>query len=103
MYETRDQERPVYEAKGIETVRRDGCPLVAKTLEKVLRILFETKDVSLVKSYICNQFTRLIGGQINVQDLTYAKEFRGVNGYKPTACVPALELTRCQFKSLYNI
>lgn len=30
MYESADQEKPVYEAKGIETVRRDGCPAVAK-------------------------------------------------------------------------
>ena len=30
MYETLDQAEPVYDAKGIETVRRDGCPAVAK-------------------------------------------------------------------------
>ena len=30
MYESPDQEKPVYDAKGIETVRRDGCPAVAK-------------------------------------------------------------------------
>lgn len=30
MYESVDQTEPIYEAKGIETVRRDGCPAVAK-------------------------------------------------------------------------
>lgn len=30
MYETADQKKATYEAKGIETVRRDGCPAVAK-------------------------------------------------------------------------
>ena len=30
MYETLDQKEPVFDAKGIETVRRDGCPAVAK-------------------------------------------------------------------------
>lgn len=30
MYESPDQKQPIYEAKGIETVRRDGCPAVAK-------------------------------------------------------------------------
>lgn len=30
MYETPEQEEPEYLAKGIETVRRDGCPAVAK-------------------------------------------------------------------------
>ncbi|XP_030377595.1 DNA polymerase zeta catalytic subunit [Scaptodrosophila lebanonensis] len=94
MYETPDQTEPVYEAKGIETVRRDGCPAVAKMLEKVLRILFETADVSKVKQYVCRQFTKLLSGRANLQDLIFAKEFRGLNGYKPTACVPALEMTR---------
>lgn len=31
-YETPSQLEPVYEAKGIETVRRDGCPAVVKVL-----------------------------------------------------------------------
>lgn len=30
MYESSDQKVPQYDAKGIETVRRDGCPAVAK-------------------------------------------------------------------------
>lgn len=30
MYESWDQKNPVFDAKGIETVRRDGCPAVAK-------------------------------------------------------------------------
>ena len=30
MYETPDQKEPVYDAKGIETVRRDTCSAVAK-------------------------------------------------------------------------
>ena len=29
-YESPEQSKPEYEAKGIETVRRDGCPAVAK-------------------------------------------------------------------------
>uniref|UniRef100_A0A2M4B8C7 DNA polymerase zeta catalytic subunit n=1 Tax=Anopheles marajoara TaxID=58244 RepID=A0A2M4B8C7_9DIPT len=94
MYESADQEKPTYEAKGIETVRRDGCPVVAKMLEKVLRILFETCDVSKVKQYTCRQFTKILEGRVNLQDFIFAKEFRGEDGYKPGACVPALELTR---------
>lgn len=94
MYESPDQEQPVYEAKGIETVRRDGCPIVVKMLEKTLRILFETCDVSAVKRYVNRKFTKLLKDEISLQDLIFAKEFRGIGGYKPTACVPALELTK---------
>lgn len=63
-------------------------------LEKTLRILFETCDVSAVKQYICRQFTKILSGRANIQDLIFSKEFRGTNGYKPGACVPSLELTR---------
>lgn len=35
MYETRDQEKPEFLAKGIETVRRDGCPAVAKVKKQI--------------------------------------------------------------------
>lgn len=63
-------------------------------LEKSLRLVFETKDVSLVKSYVCRQFAKLLQGRLNIQDLIFAREYRGMSGYKPGACVPALQLTR---------
>nr|CAD7400920.1 unnamed protein product [Timema cristinae] len=94
MYEHPEQKTPTYDAKGIETVRRDGCPVVAKMLEKCLKLLFETRDVSLVKRYVCRQFDKLLQGRTNIQDLMFAKEYRGMAGYKAGACVPALELTR---------
>ncbi|XP_066995085.2 uncharacterized protein PolZ1 [Anabrus simplex] len=94
MYESPDQEKPVYDAKGIETVRRDGCPAVAKILEKSLRLLFENRDVSLVKNYVQRQFSKLLQGRTNLQDLIFAREYRGMAGYRPGACVPALELAR---------
>ncbi|XP_076234619.1 DNA polymerase zeta catalytic subunit [Calliopsis andreniformis] len=94
MYEYPEQEEPEYLAKGIETVRRDGCPAVAKILEKSLKILFDTKDLSLIKLYVTRQFDKILRRKISIQDLTFAKEFRGLRGYKTSACVPALELTR---------
>ncbi len=36
MYESRDQVKPVYDAKGIETVRRDGIPAVVKVSSPLL-------------------------------------------------------------------
>ena len=46
MYESPSQAEPSFDAKGIETVRRDSCPAVAKMLERSLRLLFATRDVS---------------------------------------------------------
>ena len=38
-----------------------------------------------------------------LQTLIFAKEFRGLHGYRPGACVPALELTRrfCRFDRMH--
>lgn len=94
MYESMSQEKPIFDAKGIETVRRDGCPAVGKILQKALQILFDTRDVSLVKKYTIRQFAKLYQGRVNLQDLIFAKEYRGRNGYRPGACVPALQLAR---------
>ncbi|XP_065226128.1 DNA polymerase zeta catalytic subunit [Planococcus citri] len=94
MYESPNQEKPTYDAKGIETVRRDGCPAVSKILEKSLKLLFETKNVNTVKQYVQRQFTKLIAGRISIQELTFAREYRGMNSYKPAACVPALQLAK---------
>ncbi len=94
MYETKGQREPKYDAKGIETVRRDGCPAVAKILEKALRVLFETKDVSRVKLYVKRQFQKVMRDRASLQDLTFAREFRGFDGYRAMAVVPALDLAK---------
>lgn len=36
-YENRNETEPVFEAKGIETVRRDGTPATQKILESCLK------------------------------------------------------------------
>uniref|UniRef100_A0A671NP62 DNA polymerase zeta catalytic subunit n=1 Tax=Sinocyclocheilus anshuiensis TaxID=1608454 RepID=A0A671NP62_9TELE len=94
MYESLDQKNPVFDAKGIETVRRDGCPAVAKILERSLKLLFESRDISQVKQYVQRQCAKVLEAKASMQDLIFAKEYRGSSSYRPGACVPALELTR---------
>ncbi|XP_051880157.1 DNA polymerase zeta catalytic subunit [Pristis pectinata] len=94
MYESLDQKDPVFDAKGIETVRRDSCSAVSKILERSIKLLFETRDVSQIKQYVQRQCTKILEGKASMQDLTFAKEYRGSAAYHPGACVPALELTR---------
>ena len=55
-YESLNQLEPIFDAKGIETVRRDTCPAVAKILEKSLRIFFEFQEISKVKSWVVESF-----------------------------------------------
>ncbi|XP_018599271.1 DNA polymerase zeta catalytic subunit isoform X1 [Scleropages formosus] len=94
MYESLDQKDPVFDAKGIETVRRDNCPAVSKILERSIKLLFDTRDISQVKQYVQRQCMKILEAKASMQDLTFAKEYRGSGSYRPGACVPALEITR---------
>ncbi|KAI3752468.1 hypothetical protein L2E82_24501 [Cichorium intybus] len=75
-YEKPDQVKPVFDAKGIETVRRDTCAAVSKTMERSLRNYFENQDITMVKSYLLRQWTRILSGRISIQDFIFAKEVR---------------------------
>lgn len=52
-------EKPVLEAKGIETVRRDTCDAASKILAKTLKLLFTTKDLSKVKTYLQRKWAKI--------------------------------------------
>ncbi|KAL7749691.1 DNA polymerase zeta [Sorochytrium milnesiophthora] len=67
---------PEFEAKGIETVRRDGCPANGKLMRKCLDILFTTADLSQVKVYLQRQWAKILEGRVSVQDFIIAKEVR---------------------------
>jgi DNA polymerase zeta len=75
-YESRDQTVPEFDAKGIETVRRDGTPAEQKIEEKALKILFETADLSQVKEYFQSQCSKIMRGAVSIQDFLFAKEIR---------------------------
>ncbi|KAF8472023.1 hypothetical protein BDZ91DRAFT_775438 [Kalaharituber pfeilii] len=75
-YESRNQKEPDFDAKGIETVRRDGTPAEQKIEEAVLKILFRTADLSKVKEYFQRQCTKIMSGKVSIQDFCFAKEVK---------------------------
>lgn len=75
-YEHRAQKEPEFDAKGIETVRRDGTPAEQKIEEKALKILFRTADLSQVKSYFQKQCSKIMQRKVSIQDFCFAKEVR---------------------------
>lgn len=75
-YENRNETEPVFEAKGIETVRRDGTPATQKILESCLKILFRTQDMSELKEFLYRQWTRILSNRVLLQDFVIAKEVR---------------------------
>ncbi|KAI6081246.1 hypothetical protein F4821DRAFT_249760 [Hypoxylon rubiginosum] len=75
-YESKDQVKPDFDAKGIETVRRDGTPAEQMIEEKALKILFETADLSQVKSYFQRQCEKIMRGAVSIQDFSFAREVK---------------------------
>ncbi|MBW0474801.1 hypothetical protein O181_014516 [Austropuccinia psidii MF-1] len=75
-YESLTDSKPVFDAKGIEVIRRDGIPALQKIQETCLKKLFETQDLSNIKAYLYRQWQRLLLGKVSVQDFTFAKEVK---------------------------
>ncbi|KAJ8727406.1 hypothetical protein PYW07_001525 [Mythimna separata] len=94
MYESAEQQKPVYEAKGIETVRRDGCPAGVKLLQRALCELFDTGDMSRVKRSVMAVLSRLADGTLPPQDLFFTREYHGAAGYRPGASAPPNEIAK---------
>lgn len=47
-----------------------------------------------MKRYVQRQFMKLMSGRLSIQELTFAREYRGMHNYKQSACVPALHIAR---------
>ncbi|KAL4953607.1 hypothetical protein BDW69DRAFT_153369 [Aspergillus filifer] len=87
-YEHRDQKEPEFDAKGIETVRRDGTPAEQKIEEKALKLFFRTADLSQVKSYFQSQCTKIMQGRVSVQDFCFARAVK-LGTYSENGTLPA--------------
>lgn len=89
-YESPNQVKPIFDAKGIETVRRDTCGAVSKTMEQSLRLFFEHQDLSKVKQYLLRQWKRILSGRVSLQDFVFAKEVRlGTYSSRTSSLPPA--------------
>ncbi|SGY31587.1 BQ5605_C002g01244 [Microbotryum silenes-dioicae] len=72
-YEYPAQLEPDFDAKGIETVRRDGIAATQKMQEACIKILFRSQDLSVIKAYLQRQWEKLLLGDVSPQDFVYAK------------------------------
>ena len=119
-FESSKQVDGAFDAKGIESVRRDTCPLVQvpttepqtsidftlgslgahslplqTVMEAALRLLFATRDLSAVRRQVEQTFVRLLRGEVPLQELAFAKEVR-LGTYRappPAAQLAAQRLT----------
>jgi DNA polymerase zeta len=98
-YETVDQKQGKFDAKGIETVRRDTCLIVSKILQHSLKLLFQTKDITRVRLYVQSECEKILTNRFNLLDFIFAKEYRGKTKYHPSAPVPALRIAMQRAKT----
>lgn len=75
-YEHPEDVHPVFDAKGIETIRRDGFPAQQKIEEVCLKMLFRAQDLSAIKEFCRQEWTKILQGRVSVQDFIIAKEVR---------------------------
>ena len=103
MYQSPQQAKPAFDAKGIETVRRDNCGVVSKVMERCIKILFTSRDLSSVRRYLQCQLHKMMAERVGLHDYIFAKEYRGMTGYRPGACVPSLEISRLVCHTCLNV
>ncbi|KAK2461909.1 hypothetical protein APHAL10511_006372 [Amanita phalloides] len=75
-YEHPDQTDPVFDAKGIETVRRDGVSAQQKMTESCLKMLFRSQDLSEIKAYCYRSWAKLLDGRASIRDFIFSKEVK---------------------------
>ncbi|KAI2804906.1 DNA polymerase zeta catalytic subunit [Blomia tropicalis] len=95
-YESPTQASPVFDAKGIETVRRDNCNAASKIMKRCIKILFETGgDIEQIKSYMQWQIKKIFNGRLsNVNDFIFGKEFWGLAFYTNQTVMPSCIIAR---------
>lgn len=73
----------------IECIRRDQCPVTMKMQEASLRLLFKHRDLSLVKSYLYDQWMKIWqgGDKVPIKDFIFRKEVK-YGKYNPAYLPP---------------
>ena len=61
------------EMKGVETVRRDWCPLTTKSMKRVIDIVLKESDPKKAVSYFKDIIVKLNKNEIDINDLTITK------------------------------
>lgn len=93
-FESKDDKKPTFEAKGIETIRRDQCALTQKILRNSLVALF-TRGIEAVKAYLFRQWSLILSRSLPVSDFILTgrvrSRYRG-DGIGPVQAVLARRL-----------
>eukprot|EP00070_Physeter_catodon_P036459 XP_028343353.1 uncharacterized protein LOC114485747 [Physeter catodon] len=73
---TSPRAKPYFDAKGIESVRRDQCGCTSTLLESTLRTFFTTRDLSCVKRHLHRQWTKILRNDISLKQFIFFRKCR---------------------------
>ncbi|MEM7819502.1 MAG: DNA polymerase domain-containing protein [Candidatus Aenigmatarchaeota archaeon] len=81
------------EMRGIETIRRDWCPLVSDVMNNVINIILKEGDIQKAINEVKDVLEKLRKNEIPLEKLTIIKGItKGINGYK--GILPHIELAK---------
>jgi len=88
---------PRLDAKGIETIRRDTCPAVAVTVERILNSMFEAAPeigdnfpalVAQLEQVCVKEFKRILSGNLPKKFFVFQNQVRDISQYKDANHLP---------------
>lgn len=74
LYFTRPEKHDKMDCKGIETVRRDNCPLVARLMNECLQKILIERDPTGAMNYAKQNISDLLCNRIDISQLVITKE-----------------------------
>jgi DNA polymerase zeta len=74
-YESAQQKDPAFEAKGIETIRRDQCALTKRILERALVTLYSS-GLDETKEYLLRQWSLILSDSVPTSEFVLAGRVR---------------------------
>ena len=84
---------PWIDAKGIETIRRDTCPAVAVTVERIVRTVFSMEIFSnihiVLQNKVIEEFVKLLTGKVPLQFFIFQNQVREKDEYRDPQKLPA--------------
>ena len=90
-----------FEAKGIETVRRDGVQATSKLLIHASKILFTSAlkgrplAEEAMKRFLLNEFTKMASDPLRyTHEIMFSKSWRGMEGYAEGSKVGAMQIAQ---------
>lgn len=66
-FESMSQKNPIFEAKGIETIRRDQCQLTKRVLKNALVALYK-EGIEAARQYLIQQWSSILSDMVPVSD-----------------------------------